>query len=225
MWHPDVKKRFGLAIKNWRAKSDISQEELAWRAGLHRSYVADIERGVRNASLQSIEKLANALKVSLSVLFQPLGDLPNAVGASPEGDEPVDILLVEDDRNDVELTLLAFQQANVKNRIHVVSDGAQALEYLFGASDRGRKRSENRPQLILLDLKLPKVDGMEVLRRIKSDVRTRAISVIILTSSQKSREILESKRLGAEFYIVKPVDFHRFCAVTPRLSCYWRLFR
>jgi two-component system, response regulator len=225
MLHVDVKKQFGLAIKNWRAKSDISQEELAWRAGLHRSYVADIERGVRNASLQSIEKLAKALKVSLSALFRPLGDQPNAGGASTEGDEPVDILLVEDDRNDVELTLRAFQEARVKNRIHVVSDGAKALEYLFGAGYPARRRSQNRPQLILLDLKLPKVDGMEVLRRIKGDTRTRTIPVIILTASQKSQEILESKRLGAEFYIVKPVDFHRFCDLTPRLSCYWRLFR
>ena len=225
MLDADVKKRFGLAIKNWRAKSDISQEELAWRAGLHRSYVADIERGVRNASLQSIEKLAKAFEVSLSALFRPLGDQSSSVGASPVGEGPVDILLVEDDRNDVELTLQAFQKANVKNRIHAVSDGAKALEYLFGAGDRDRKRSPHHPELILLDLKLPKVGGMEVLRRIKSDARTRAIPVIVLTGSQRSQEILESKRLGAEFYIVKPVDFHRFCELTPRLSCYWRLFR
>src|SRR5204862_306035 len=90
MLQADVKKRFGLAIKNWRAKSDISQEELAWRAGLHRSYVADIERGARNASLQSIEKLAKALDVALSALFHPLGHQTGHVGASPEGDKPVD---------------------------------------------------------------------------------------------------------------------------------------
>ena len=217
----DVKRQFGLAIKNWRAKLGISQEELAWRASLHRSYVADIERGVRNVSLQSIEKLAKAFKVSLSVLFSPLDDQWDTVGASPEWGEPVDILLVEDDPNDVELTLRAFQEARVRNRIRVASDGAKALEYLLGAGNR----SPNHPQLILLNLKLPKVDGMEVLRRIKSDTRTRTIPVIALTELRMSQEILESKRLGAEFYIVKPVNFHRLCEVTPRLSYYWRLFR
>jgi CheY-like chemotaxis protein len=220
-----MKKQFGLAIKNWRAKSAISQEELAWRAGLHRSYVADIERGVRNPSLQSIEKLAKALKVSLSSLFQPLGDISTAVVASAEGEEIVDILLVEDNPNDVELTLLAFQKANVKNRIRVAFDGAQALEYLLGAGRRPQEKFRNRPQLILLDLNLPKVNGLEVLRRIRADKYTRTIPVIVLTASQKSQEMLESKRLGVEFYIVKPVNFHRFCEVTPQLSCYWRLFR
>src|SRR5688572_8221447 len=82
MLHKDVKKRFGLAIKNWRGKSGISQEELAWRAGLHRSYLADIERGTRNPSLRSIEKLARALQVSLSTLFEPVGDWPEPMGSS-----------------------------------------------------------------------------------------------------------------------------------------------
>jgi len=217
----DVKREFGLSIKDWRAKLGISQEELARRASLHRSYIADIERGVRNASLRSIEKLAKAFNVSLSVLFRPLDEQWDSVGASPESGQPVDILLVEDDPNDVELTLRAFQEARVSNRIRVASDGAKALEYLLGAGNR----SQNHPQVVLLDLKLPKVDGMEVLHRIKSDTRTRTIPVIVLTASQTGQEILESKRLGAEFYIVKPVDFSRFCEVTSRLSYYWRLYR
>src|SRR6476619_4188234 len=126
MSYEDVKKRFGLVIKTWRGKSGISSEELAWRAGLLRSYVADIERGARNASLQTIEKLARALNVSFSTLFQPFGDFPVA-GGSSRADDRVDILLVEDDPDDAELTLMAFRDANVKNPIHVVRDGAGAL--------------------------------------------------------------------------------------------------
>ena len=177
MWHPDVKKRFGLAIKNWRAKSDISQEELAWRAGLHRSYVADIERGVRNASLQSIEKLANALKVSLSVLFQPLGDQPNAVGAPPEGDEPVDILLVEDDRNDVELTLLAFQQ-------YQVLEAATGMEAIQVWEQHGEK-----VDLLLTDLVMP--DGVSG-RELAKSLETRESSLRVIYTSGHAPETRET---------------------------------
>jgi len=218
----DVKKRFGLVIKRWRRKSGISQEELAWRAGLHRSYVADIERGARNASLQSIEKLARALEVSFSTLFHPFGDFPAPDGSMP--DDRVDILLVEDNPEDIDLTLSAFREANVKNHIHVARDGTEALEHLFGTDHSVEEPLKSRPQLILLDLNLPKVGGTEVLRRIKKDERSRTIPVIILTGSQRSQELLECKRLGAEIYLAKPVDIHQFCEVLPRLSCYWALF-
>src|ERR1700730_14528049 len=99
MWYEDVKKGFGLAIKNWRDRTGISQEELSWRSGLHRSYLADIERGARNASLKTIEKLAAALKVSLSTLFQPLSGFPPdaALPMLSSDDLPIDILLVEDE--------------------------------------------------------------------------------------------------------------------------------
>ncbi|HWD92081.1 MAG TPA: response regulator [Verrucomicrobiae bacterium] len=221
MVHRDVRKQFGLAIKTWRGRSGLSQEELAWRAGLHRTYVADIERGARNPSLQSIQKLAAALRLSFSTLFEPFGDTPLPAGNDQPGQQ-ADILFVEDDADDVALTMAAFRRANVKNSIHVAHDGIEAMEYLFGeAGNRGLK---NRPKLILLDLHLPRLDGMEVLRRIKADENARTIPVIILTSSQTSSQMLECRRLGAEFYIVKPVDFKRFCQVVPRLSGYWRLF-
>ncbi|MEY2428940.1 MAG: hypothetical protein QOJ40_1825 [Verrucomicrobiota bacterium] len=226
MLNKDVKKRFGLAVKNWRGRSGISQEELAWRAGLHRSYVADIERGARNASLQSIEKLARALKVSLSLLFQPMGDFPATVNEAfaPDTDAPVDILLVEDDPSDVELTLEAFKEARFSNRVQVAKDGDEALDFIFCRGAYSRRKIANRPQVILLDLKLPKVDGLEVLRAIKADERTRTIRTVVLSDSRKDEDIQEALRLGAEAYIVKPVDFHRFSEIVPQLDCKLTLF-
>jgi CheY-like chemotaxis protein/predicted XRE-type DNA-binding protein len=246
MARANVKQRFGLAVKNWRTKSGISQEELAWRAGLHRSYVADIERGARNLSLQSIEKLASALRVSMSALFESLQGSLTQVSGMRAADQLVDILLVEDEAH-AEQTIRAFRMANVRNRIHVANDGTSALEYLYGTGQpppnaevvkgeiileylcgTGQPQSQqlqNRPKLILLDLNLPKLGGMRVLRQIKKDERTRNIPVIGLIASRRSPEFLESKRLGAELYIEKPVNFNRFCEVALQLSCYWGLFR
>lgn len=226
MWYNDVKKGFGLAIKNWRARSGISQEELAWRAGLHRSYVADIERGARNASLQTIEKLAKALRISLSALFSPLSTTPEA---EPEDDRAMaksdgaDILLVEDDERDIELTLEAFRQARLTNRIEVVRDGAEALDLVFCRGSYARRRATQLPDVVLLDLNLPKVPGLEVLRAIKADERTRDIRVVVLTVSRRDEHIREALRLGAEAYLVKPVEFHRFTEITPQLACSWTL--
>ena len=228
MKQENVKKRFGLVIKNWRGKSGISQEELAWRAGLHRSYVADVERGVRNLSLESIEKLANALKVSFSTLFEPLGDFPEALWLSEstsDRNELVDILLIEDNPNDVELTLEAFRKAKIKNRVHVATDGALALAYLFGPGTSPRTKTHNRPKIILLDLDLPKISGTKLLQVIKTDKRTRTIPVIVLTASRHDRDMMESRRLGADAYIVKPVNFHSFGEATPQLSLHWGLFK
>ena len=198
----------------------ISQEELAGRAGLHRTYVADIERGARNLSLANIEKLAKALDLSIPALFshtEPQGKT-NLVDELPE------ILLVEDEPADVELTLSAFKQACLSNRVQVVRDGAEALDFLF-CTGPYKNRKPNQPQVILLDLKLPKIDGLEVLRRIKADSRTRGIPVAVLSGSERGYDIEESKRLGAETYIVKPVDFQRFSRVTPNLKLCWALIQ
>ena len=225
MWYSDVKKGFGLTIKRWRRESGISQEELAWRAGLHRSYVADIERGARNASLQTIEKLAKALKISLSTLFEPLEQTTEGgpeQGSAP-GKRPVDILLVEDDPRDLELTLKAFQAARLTNRVQVARDGAEAINFIFCRGPHTNRNLAELPQVILLDLKLPKVHGMEVLRNVKAEPRTRGIRVVVLTSSQKDEHIAEALRLGAEAYIVKPVDFQRLSEITPQLNFSWTL--
>jgi two-component system, response regulator len=132
----------------------------------------------------------------------------------------VEILLVEDDPNDVELTLRALRQHNLANRVRVLQDGAEALDYLLGPGPAAARRT-GEPRLILLDLKLPKVDGHEVLRRLKADPVTRAIPVVILTSSAEERDIARSYRVGANSYIVKPVDFDGFSAAVVQVGLYW----
>lgn len=135
----------------------------------------------------------------------------------------MEILLVEDNPNDVELTLRALKKHNLANKVHVVKDGAEALEYIFAGGAYNHRNIEDWPRLILLDLKLPKVDGLEVLRRIKSDERTKVIPVVVLTSSREERDLVESYRLGANSYIVKPVDFDKFVESVSELGLYWLL--
>ena len=135
----------------------------------------------------------------------------------------IEILLVEDNPNDVELTLHALKKNNLTNHIHIVRDGAEALDYLFGNGAEAGREINHKPKVILLDLKLPKVDGMEVLKRIKADERTRPIPVVVLTSSREERDIVESYRLGVNSYIAKPVDFEQFTEAVRQLGLYWLL--
>lgn len=136
----------------------------------------------------------------------------------------VQILLIEDNPNDVELTLRALQKSHrLTNSIEVVRDGAEALEFLFCTGAYAHRNSEDGPQVILLDLELPKVDGMEVLRRVKADPRTRTIPVVVLTSSRQDRDIIESYQLGVNSYITKPVDFEQFTQAVRQLGFYWLL--
>ena len=135
----------------------------------------------------------------------------------------IEILLVEDNPNDVELALHALKKNNLTNHIQVVRDGAEALEFLFGSGAYAGREVNHTPKVILLDLKLPKVDGLEVLRRVKSDERTRLIPVVVLTSSREERDIVESYRLGVNSYITKPVDFEQFTEAVRQLGLYWLL--
>jgi len=136
---------------------------------------------------------------------------------------PIEVLLIEDNPNDVEMTLYAFEQYRLSNRIHVVRDGAEALEFIFATGAYADRQNAENPRVILLDLKLPKVDGLEVLRQIKSDPRTRAIPVVVLTSSREESDIVESYNLGVNSYIVKPVDFEQFTEAVRQLGLYWLL--
>jgi CheY-like chemotaxis protein len=137
--------------------------------------------------------------------------------------ETVEILLVEDNPNDVELTLHAFEKHKLANRIHVARDGQEALDYLFGVTSANGHTEGVRPKVVLLDLKLPKVDGLEVLRAIRSDERVSTVPVVILTSSREERDVVESYNLGVNSYIVKPIDFDKFVETVQMLGLYWLL--
>jgi two-component system, response regulator len=134
-----------------------------------------------------------------------------------------EILLVEDNPRDVDLTLRALKRHNLANRVVVARDGAEALALIFGDAEETSPSLPTNPRLILLDLKLPKVDGMEVLRRIKAEKRTRTIPVVVLTSSNQERDMVESYQLGVNSYIVKPVDFDKFLDCVRQLGIYWLL--
>jgi two-component system response regulator len=135
----------------------------------------------------------------------------------------VEILLIEDNPSDIALTLRALQKRNLANQIHVVKDGVAALDFLFGSVQAAQAVTFHPPKVILLDLKLPKVDGLEVLRRIKSDEHTRRIPVVVLTSSKEERDIVESYNLGVNSYIVKPVEFENFMKAVSDIGLYWLL--
>ena len=133
------------------------------------------------------------------------------------------ILLVEDNPDDEMLTLRAFKKNNIANEVIVARDGAEALEYLFGTGQYEKRDLSIMPAVILLDLKLPKVDGLEVLRRLRADEQTRLLPVVILTSSKEEQDIVNSYDLGANSYIHKPVDFDRFTQAVEQLGLYWLL--
>lgn len=213
--------RFGAAIKAHRQRLGVTQEELAWRADLHRSYLADIERGGRNVTLSSIVNLAKALQITLAALLSHSLDL-GVIDPSEVQEGLGEILLVDDDAGDVELTLRAFKQSKFANPVKVVRDGKAALDYLFRSGRYARRRA-TLPQLVLLDLALPKISGLEVLRRMKENKATQSIPVVVLTGSQQDATIIECARLGAENYLIKPVEFESFSQVTPRLGLQWTL--
>jgi two-component system, response regulator len=135
----------------------------------------------------------------------------------------IEILLVEDNPDDLDMTLRALRKSNVANKIQVARDGAEALDFIFCEGAFAGRQIESVPKVILLDLKLPKVDGFDVLRRIKSDSRTKTIPVVVLTSSKEQRDVVESYHLGVNSYIVKPVNFEGFLTAVAELGMYWLL--
>jgi two-component system, response regulator len=142
---------------------------------------------------------------------------------SEHGSENIDILLIEDNPYDAELTQRAFKKNHLLNNLVWIKDGVAAIEYIFGATSEPEPLPIPFPTLILLDLKLPKVDGHEVLRRLKRDSRTRLIPVVVLTSSRQEMDIMDAYQLGVNSYIVKPVDFDGFTAAIQQLGLYWLL--
>jgi CheY-like chemotaxis protein/DNA-binding XRE family transcriptional regulator len=179
---PDLQTRLGAVVRACRNQLGITQEELAWRANMHRTYLADIERGTRNVTLRTVVHLAKALQITVGNLFAYATARPGTaprVGAATAPAEVRDILLVDHDAVDAAVTARAFKRANFR----IVRDAEAGLDYLFGTG-RYARRKPVRPQLILLDLHLPQVSGLEFLRRVKGDERTRDIPVVVLTVSE-----------------------------------------
>lgn len=195
----------------------ISQEELAERAMLHRTYISDVERGARNVSLLSIERLAQALGTSLPAIFSPDAALADSM------DQMVDILYVEDEADEVMVAQQSFKHAKITNRIVVVRDGLAALEFLQCTGRFANRKPEGRALLVLLDLDLPRINGLEVLERIRKDARLRSTPVIALGTSEADCDTAVSKRLGADACILKPLDFQKLAQVTAQLNLHWAL--
>lgn len=134
---------------------------------------------------------------------------------------PIDILLVEDNPDDIDLTLYALRRNNLANSIHIVRDGEEALDFIFCRGKYAERKFDEPPKVVLLDLKLPKVDGLEVLRVMKADRRTKPVPVVVMTSSKEQRDMVEGYQLGVNSYIQKPVDFDEFRNLINQLGFYW----
>ncbi|MEJ6480831.1 response regulator [Nostoc punctiforme UO1] len=139
-------------------------------------------------------------------------------------EQALSIVLVEDNATDAELTIRALRRGRIGNNIQLLEDGAEALDFFFCRGEYAHRSMTNQPKVILLDLKLPRISGLEVLRQLKSDPRTRMIPVVVLTSSAEDQDMIESYQLGVNSYIVKPVDFEQFNQAVQQLSFYWLLF-
>jgi two-component system, response regulator len=226
----DLKKGFGAELRRRRIANGISQERLAELADLHRTYISAVESGRRNLTLESIQRLAAALGASVASFFSSVEN-PSELGLTggdasrPEalGTQARSILLIEDDPRDVEFMVTAFEKAKLANPIEVIQDGAAAIDYLAGPSGTPDHRERVLPQLVLLDLHLPKIHGLEVLRRFKGDRQFQSVPVVVLTVSRSDRDIQEAMRLGASAYLMKPVDFNGLAEIAPKLSFRWAL--
>jgi two-component system response regulator len=135
----------------------------------------------------------------------------------------IELLVVEDNQDDLDMTLRALRKANLANHIQIARDGVEALDFIFCEGAHANRKIKDGPKVILLDLKLPKIDGLEVAKRVKSDPRTKIIPVVMLTSSKEQKDVIESYRLGVNGYIVKPVNFEGFAAAVQELGMYWLL--
>ena len=208
----EVRKAFGRAVRAWRNELDLSQEELAGRAELHRTYVADVERGARNLSLVSMTKLARALRVPISELFRMMEEResrPHDTWAGGSWRHLPRILLIGPDRDEIEQIVIAFSHAQVVNPVDSVYDAAGAANYLFRATRSKHRHPPPVPVLILLDLSVPDPSASHLLRQIGSNARTKSTPTLVVSSSESNPQIAQSCRLGAAGHLVKPIDGHQ----------------
>lgn len=216
----DLQRRLGLAVCISRQHLGITQEELAWRADLNRSYIADIERGARNVTLRTLTTLAAALELTVENLIVATSHAAGSTGevrAKKDNASSAEILLVEDTARDAALVARAFKRANLTNRINLVRDAEAGLDYLLGAGRYAHHRP-SRPSLILLDVDLPRMSGVEFLRTIKADERLRSIPVVVLTVSQHDHVVFECAKLEVADYLLKPLEIESLVRLMPRLN-------
>ncbi len=215
-----LQRKLGEAVRRCRAELKISQEELAWRSGLHRTYIADVERGSRNISLRNISNLASALEVSICGLLSDVGK-PGGPGRGLAA-EPVEILLIEDSRADAAAAARELKKARLSNPVRVLAGPDSADDIISGREGR-RRGLRKGPELILLAVNAPRTAGRGVLRKLKADPRTRDIPVVVLTGPGAAGEAAECLRLGAEGSIAKPFNIEAFWRVTTRIKFAWAL--
>ena len=213
----DLLSNLGSVVKERRQELGFSQEELAERSGLHRTYITDIERGVRNITLKSATKVADALELSLTSIFAKV-ERDHEFG-SQEGLESLGILLVDNDPHQLEFMTNALKENGVVNPIFRAKTGGEALELMLGPSQADKPR----PGVILIDLRLPDMNGFDVIRKLRSDARTKSIPVAVLSSSRSGEEDREGKALGVKAFITKPVYFSEFSVVMSQLGFRWLL--
>jgi transcriptional regulator with XRE-family HTH domain len=217
----NLKKEFGASVRAHRLHLGLSQERLAERAGLHRTYVTDVERGARNVSLESITRVAHALDLPVSSLFEA-----RALAGDPvhrKASSLASILLVAHNRSDVPATLGVLRRARLANPIEVVRDGAAALDYLLCQGAFARRKKHPGPLIVLLEIEPPKRRGLEVLRLLRKDGRLAGLRVVALTRAPDDGQGRAALRLGADACLLKPFDFQAFSSVTPQLNFSWTL--
>lgn len=212
---------FGLVVKELRRKKQLSQEELANRCGLHRTYITDIEHGTRNVSLKNISKIAHAVGESLHDVFAHVERYAhsNAYGSqlATSRQSPIKLLLIESDQRLAGQTAEELRRGAIDNTVYVVRSGEEAIKFLFPAKTDENKNT-NIPNVILLDVHPPNISGLEVLERIRKEKTTKDIPVVVLISSAADTEKERYRLLGVEEYLTKPLNIESLTTVMRRLG-------
>jgi CheY-like chemotaxis protein/DNA-binding XRE family transcriptional regulator len=224
--------RFGSVVRSQRLSAGFSQEELAHRSGLHRTYVTDVERGARNPSLNSIKKLSGALGVSLSDLFRLVesSDQPPLLTGGTAGEKEnssrpfVEILIADNDPVEIESTLSALKRNNLANTVHFARDGSDALDFVFCTGPYKKRNILHPPDLVVLDLELEKIDGLAVLDRIRQNPITKSVAVVALVSPSNP-DIGKAQQLGISGLIVKPLEFSKLVLAASQTGLSWALVK